>query len=559
MTDAGTHQVDSHTRALWALAVRLSAAASQDEVCDAIIRQAIATLGASAGSVLLPSRDGTGLDTCASVGVSATEAARQGHVDVVADVPAADAFRTGQDVYVRTLDEWRARYRGSLPIDDATSSLVALVLRAGDRRIGVLTLTFATPLEFGERDRIFLEAIAAECAQALERAELYDRERAARADAENASRAKDEFLAALSHELRTPINAILGWAQLLRKDALAGDQALKAFETIERNAKLQAQLVNDLLDMSRIVSGRLHLDVREVHLGPLLSRVADGARPAADAKRITLVASIDASVGPVLGDPDRLVQALWNLASNAVKFTPKGGRVELRLDQLGSSARVTVADTGKGIAAEALPTMFDRLRRGPDAASAVGLGLGLAIVRHIVEAHGGVVGVTSEGVGRGAVFTVQLPLAAVSADVPVSSILEGGPDAPRLDHIRIVLVEDDPDSRTVEEHLLTSYGASVRAFGNAAEAWSALQRERPDVLIADIGLPDEDGFSLVRRLRAYEQEHDLPRVPAVALTAFAGSDARKTAMLAGFNIHLGKPIDIGELVTVVFGLAGKRG
>jgi signal transduction histidine kinase len=551
------HSADEHTRALWELAVSLSAASSKDQVCRVIIEQARATVGAYAGGVMLIDRAGTALEVCATLGYPEAVVEQFRRVALTRDLPAAAAFRNGHDLYVETPDDWRRQFSEPLPAASATVSGVALVLGAGESKLGVLTLAFREVVSFSERDRVFLQALAAECAQALERAELYDRERAARSEAERANRSKDEFLGALSHELRTPINAILGWTQLLRRHVLQGDDVEKALETIERNARLQAHLVSDLLDMSRIVAGKLHLDAREVHLGPLVSSVADRVRPAADAKRITLSLAIDPSVGSVLGDPDRLVQALWNVLSNAIKFTPKRGRVEVRLDQAGSSARVTVADNGQGIEPEMLPHMFDRLRPAAKTAEA-GLGLGLAMVRHIVEAHGGQVGVLSDGLGRGAVFTFQLPLAAVSTEIPVSSILgSAGPDAPRLDGIRVVLVEDDPDSRQMEARLLSSYGADVRALATASEGWDALTGDRPDVLVADIGLPDDDGFALVRRLRAFERERSLARLPAIALTAFSTAEARKMAMLAGFNIHLGKPIEITELVTVVFGLAGK--
>ncbi|HTV03455.1 MAG TPA: ATP-binding protein, partial [Luteitalea sp.] len=437
------------------------------------------------------------------------------------------------------------------------ASVALLVLRASSGPIGVLALNFASAAAFTERDRVFLEALAAECAQSLERADLYEREKHARAEAEEASRVKDELLATLSHELRTPVNAILGWTQLLRQQVLPAHENDRALETIERNARLQARLVEELLDMSRIVSGKLQLNVHQVYLGPLVAEVVAGARPSADAKRIHVQLYVDPNVGPVLGDADRLMQVVWNLVANAVKFTPKGGQIEIKVDQVASSARIVVADNGRGIAPDVLPFIFDRFRQaGPRTDG--GLGLGLAIVRHVVEAHGGVVSADSEGVGRGALLAIKLPLAAVSPADPAPSILPtAAVFAPRLDDMRILLVEDESDSREIESRLLESYGAEVQAFGTAVEAFDAYVTSTHDVMIADIGLPEEDGYSLMRRIRAIEKATFPARVPAIALTAFATADARKAAMLAGFNIHVAKPVEIGELVAIVFGLSGR--
>ena len=427
-----------------------------------------------------------------------------------------------------------------------------------------------------------------------EREQLLESERAARteaefrkAEAEAANRSKDEFLATLSHELRTPLNAILGWAQLLRTGHADPDDLSVGLETIERNARAQAKLVEDLLDLSRIISGRLRLDPRPVELSAVVAAALETVRPAAEAKGVRLVPALDGPVGPVLGDPDRIQQVTWNLLSNAIKFTPRGGTVELVLRREadgggtdGQAAEIVVRDTGQGIRPEFLPHVFDRLRQA-DASTTRrhgGLGLGLAIVRHLVELHGGTVRADSAGEGMGTTFTVRLPLAPAPApgappdDVPPD---DGRPDArqglqeqeeaapagaaePSLAGVRVLVVDDEPDARDLIARLLRARGAEVAAAASAAEAMEALGRgPRPDVLLSDIGMPDEDGYSLVRRIRAAEAGQGAPPLPAAALTAFARAEDRHRALEAGFQTHIPKPVAPLELAAVVAELAGR--
>jgi signal transduction histidine kinase/ActR/RegA family two-component response regulator len=394
-----------------------------------------------------------------------------------------------------------------------------------------------------------------------ERSRLLVLEQEARRQAEEANRLKDEFLATLSHELRTPLNAILGWAQVLRSGNLDAATAERALETIERNARSQAQLIADLLDISRIITGKLRLDFKPVELPRIIEAALDSARPAAGAKGVHLDVFLDPLMTPMLGDADRLQQIVWNLLSNAIKFTPQGGRVEVRLTEAMPNAVVQVADTGVGIRADFLPHVFDRFRQAEGSHTRLhgGLGLGLSIVRHLTELHGGTVEVESDGEGRGSTFTVKLPLAVeLTGEVPVA----GRPAMPQvwsapdlLKDLRILVVEDEKDTRDLLVMALEGCGASVTSTVSVAEALEAFQRTTPDVIVSDIGLPGEDGYSFIRKVRA---SNGGGRVPAAAVTAYAGAEDRRRALESGFQTHLAKPVDPSELVATVARLAGRR-
>jgi CheY-like chemotaxis protein len=387
-----------------------------------------------------------------------------------------------------------------------------------------------------------------------------ERLRQALAAAEEANRLKDEFLAVLSHELRTPLNAILGWARMLRAGTLRGDDIPRAIETIERNAQAQAQLIEDLLDVSRIVSGKLRLEMRPVHVGDVVSEALDTVRPTADARGVALTSAI-APAGPVSGDAQRLQQVVWNLLSNSIKFTPRGGTVHVRVEQHGAMVQIIVSDTGQGIDPAFLPHVFDRFRQGSatgGTAARTGLGLGLAIVRHVVEAHGGTVGATSEGAGKGATFTVELPVmvgrAAVTA--PPHGYAHALETSLSLDGVRVLVVDDDADARELLDIALRQYGASVRTAASVDDAIAEVERECPDVLVSDIEMPGVTGYELIRRLR-HSDRQELRRLPAVALTAYARTEDRVKALLAGFQTHVPKPVEPAELVTVIASL-GQR-
>jgi signal transduction histidine kinase/ActR/RegA family two-component response regulator len=383
-------------------------------------------------------------------------------------------------------------------------------------------------------------------------------EEALRQQAEELSRAnrmKDEFLATLSHELRSPLNAILGWARLLGTREFDAATTTRALETIERNAKSQLQLIEDLLDVSRIIRGQLHLNVRPLNLVAVIESAIDAVCPAADAKAIQLQAVFDPMAGQISGDADRLQQVIWNLLTNAIKFTPKGGRVQICLERINAHVEITVSDTGQGISADFLPHVFDRFRQADSSITRTysGLGLGLAIVRHLVELHGGTVRAESQGEGQGATFIVQLPLLEEVRNEQVKSEdLENSPLT--LDGLRLLVVDDNADARDLYQSLLEEYGAEVTAVASAREGIAALERLQPDVLVSDIGMPNEDGYTLIRQVRALKSERG-SQVPAVALTAYAREEDQQAALLAGFQKYLAKPVEPTELVEAIANLA----
>jgi PAS domain S-box-containing protein len=395
-----------------------------------------------------------------------------------------------------------------------------------------------------------------------ERALLLQREQGARAEAEAANHAKDQFLATLSHELRTPLQAILGWAGALRRFRDDPANFARAIDTIERNARAQTRLVEDLLDVSRIIAGQMRLAVRPVFLAPVIRAAMDSLAPAAEAKALRVVAILDPDAGPVTGDPDRLQQVVWNLLSNAVKFTPKGGQVQVTLERVNSHIQIRVMDTGPGIAPEFLPFLFERFRQaeGGTTSSPRGLGLGLAIVRHLVELHGGTVHADSPGEGQGAVFTVRLPLRPVSRPEEAPPGMSAGrlPVAPAsLARRHVLVVEDETDARELLRVVLEHAGATVVAVGTVGEAMAAFEQQRPDVLVSDLEMPGENGYDLIRHVRARGPDAG-GDVLAIALTAYAGPEDRIRTLTAGFDTHVAKPVVADELVALVTALWRRR-
>jgi len=401
-----------------------------------------------------------------------------------------------------------------------------------------------------------------------QRDDLLESERAARIDAERNSRLKDEFLATLSHELRTPLTAILGWTHLLQRapDAASFAQGLSV---IQRNAQLQRQLIEDLLDMSRIISGKLRMDVQRVDAAMIIEAAIQAVRPAADAKGIRIDTAVDPLAGPLNGDPSRLQQIVWNLLSNAVKFTPKGGRVQVALRRSDPHVEIAVSDTGEGIQPEFLPHVFERFRQADSSTTrrVGGLGLGLSIVKHLVELHGGNVRAQSPGPGQGSVFTVSIPVLDTSATeerprATLPPLLPGAREVSQSDidlrGVKVLVVDDEPDARDLVQRLLTGSGAVVRTAASSMEAWSAVETDVPAVIVSDIGMPEVDGYELVRRIRSLPAGRG-GDTPALALSAFARSDDRTRAMRAGFNFHLSKPVDPPELIAAVASLAGQIG
>jgi CheY-like chemotaxis protein/nitrogen-specific signal transduction histidine kinase len=394
-----------------------------------------------------------------------------------------------------------------------------------------------------------------------ERQALLEREQAARAAAEQAGRMRDEFLATLSHELRTPLNAILGWTHILSKGLDDRERAQRGIEVIERNARVQTQLISDLLDVSRITTGKLRLDVQRVELPVVIDAALEAVRPAADAKGVRLQTVIEPVVEPVHGDPSRLQQIIWNLVSNAVKFTPKGGRVQVVLARVNSHVEIRVSDTGEGIDAKFLPHLFRRFTQADASASRehTGLGLGLALVKQLAEMHGGRVAAASEGRGKGATFVVELPLAIIHTQAeeerrvhPHTFAPRLAIDAPRLDGIRVLVVDDEGDALEMTRHVLEHYGATVETAGSADAALASLGERRFDALLSDIGMPRKDGFQFITEARRAGH-----RLPAAALTAFARSEDRTRALMSGYQAHVAKPVEPAELVATIVSLTGR--
>ncbi|HEX6189828.1 MAG TPA: response regulator [Pyrinomonadaceae bacterium] len=396
-----------------------------------------------------------------------------------------------------------------------------------------------------------------------ERARLLVREQAAREEAEAANQNKDEFLATLSHELRTPLTAILGWSHLMRTRKLNDSELTRALDTIERNARAQSQLIDDLLDVSRIITGKLSIDRGRVDVSRVIETALDAIRPLADAKEIELTNGALSSNITVLGDPNRLQQIFWNLFSNAVKFTPRGGRISVETAVCDSRVRVCVADTGIGIKPEFVPFIFDRFRQadGSTTREHGGLGLGLAIVQHLVDLHAGSVEVTSDGPNRGSTFTVTIPLALDTVPVESETRLYETVgnyvfDAHLLDGVKVLIVDDEPDSRELLMTILTNCGSDVRCSDSAATAMREFHEWNPDLLVSDIGMPVEDGYSLIRRVRNLGSHH--ARIPAVALTAYATDEDRSQALSAGFQMHVPKPIEPESFVTSIASVLGRK-
>jgi signal transduction histidine kinase/CheY-like chemotaxis protein/PAS domain-containing protein len=448
---------------------------------------------------------------------------------------------------------------GHLPV---CSYLAVPVMSRDGRVLGGLFFGHAQPGRFTARDERTVSAIAQQAAVAMDNARLFELARRERLLAEEASRMKDDFLATISHELRTPLQSILGWAHMLRTGTLADATAARALEAVERNAKAQAALVEDMLDVSRIISGKLRIEVEPVLVADVVQAALDIVRPAADARSIRLQAILDPDAGTVMGDANRLQQVVWNLLINAVKFSSKGGRVYVHVRREKSSVEIVVADSGQGISAEFLPHVFERFRQFESGYSrkSGGLGLGLSIVKHVVELHGGTVFADSQGLGKGATLTVRIPVAPLSSHASSAS---GSFDPvrlpvpsecpPGLDGLRILVVDDEEDARDLLRTVLEHCRAAVTTAASASEAFTLLRDGRPDVLVSDIGMPDEDGYMLIEKVRALPA-HAGGRTPAVALTAFARSEERSKALLKGFNHHVAKPVKLDELLVVIANL-----
>ncbi len=626
---------------LQALTAALSEALSLAQVGEVVVNQGLTALNASAGFIALLTDQGKTVEVVRAVGYSQELLNKWSRFPITAAIPIADAVKTKKPILLESREAWAEQYPhliGSQDTNPESNAWVALPLIVEGRAIGGIGFSFLNAKTFSEEDCAFMLALAQQCAQAIERARAYAAERQARAEAEAANRMKDEFLATLSHELRTPLNAMLGWTQLLRTRKFDESKMVRALETIDRNTKSLAALIEDILDVSRIMTGKLKLSVAPCELVSVITAAVETIRPAAEAKTIQLECFLAPAAGPVWGDANRLQQVVWNLLSNAIKFTPNGGRVEVRLDRVdklaGSSelqdglnveagqvegsnqpiasealleqnfssteqpsnlqsansyAQIQVIDTGKGISPDFLPHVFERFRQENSSTnrSYGGLGIGLAIVRYLVEQHGGTVQAFSRGEGMGATFTVQLPLwSSPSKSTPrlvqptlgkVASTDTAGAKEPTairgnsvsvtrqsldgsistqpvksapLDGLRVLIVDDEADARDLLITIFEQSGAQVIAAASAVEAFNWLSQSQVDVLVSDIGMPNVDGYTLMRQIRNLEAERG-GHIPAIALTAYARESDRIAALEAGFQVHLAKPFEPDELVKLV--------
>jgi PAS domain S-box-containing protein len=547
---------------LQAVSESLSKVISPSEVAESVIEQAIISLGAHAGTVVLLDNATDELEMIGAVNFPEAVLEKWQRFSIDQNVPIAEAVRSRIPVIIESFDDFLDRYPvlGAVSSGTGSRGLAAFPLIIEGRILGALGLSFPAPQRFSDDDRAFMSALAQQCAQAIERARRYETEKNLRREAEAANRMKDEFLATLSHELRTPLNSILGWSQMLQNGNLDETVKERALATIERNARVQNQLIEDVLDISRIITGKLRLVVRPVDLGAVITTAAESLRPAMEAKGIRLKTFIDVQTKLIQGDAERLQQVVWNLLSNAVKFTAEGGEIQILLRDADTSVEVAVTDSGIGIEEDFLPFVFDRFRQldGSTTRRHGGLGLGLSIVRQLVEMHGGTVRAENNKTGKGASFTVKLPVLneekppadehnASAFEKPTEKNLN---DPERLAGLRILIVEDEDDSCEILSFVLSGCGADVTAARSASEAYNLIKRQRFDVIISDIGMPEEDGYALIKKIRALPVEQG-GTVCAIALTAYARNEDRVKALEAGFQMHISKPIEPVDFINQI--------
>ncbi|HTB76353.1 MAG TPA: ATP-binding protein [Polyangiaceae bacterium] len=512
------------------VAAALSKTMTPEQVAEVVTTKGLAALGARGGA-LLRLDDEAGdyiLHACAD-----GEPRSVIRLPLGAEAPIAVCARTGRAI-------------------SAGSQSICLPLLIRGHAIGAIALEFNPGEPLGPEALAFRDATVEQFSQALERSRLYALDRVRREELEHSNRMKDDFLGIVSHELRTPLSAILGWARMLRRGMLTSPKAReRALDAIERNANLQARLVDDLLDVSRIVSGKLALDMASVDLGAIVEAAIDSVRPSLLSRGLELFTRIDGERVTILGDPRRLQQVVWNLLTNAIKFTPPGGRIEIVVTRDERTARVAVRDTGIGIPADVLPRIFERFKQADGTATRLygGLGLGLSIVRHVVESHGGRAAARSEGEGRGAEMVIELPIG--ETEMP-SSTRVGDVDSERarLEGARVLLVDEDDESRELLATALEAEGAELWAVGRVREALATIGSWRPDVIVSDIASREEEGYAFIRAVRALAPDFG-GHTPAVALTGLARPTDRLRALSAGFQTHLSKPVDPRELVQVI--------
>lgn len=552
-------QSEHRVSRLHRMVLALSNALTPQEVADATMSECVTELDAAGGAVYARGDDGRSLNLLAQFGHPQEALEGFYSLPVTLRSPLLDVFRSGEPAFYESFEAYAERYpdlRAPMSVGGFGASVALPLVAPGRGAVGVLGIRYKGVRRFDESERSLLMTMSKMCSQALERSLLFAAEKRARNEAEAANRAKDEFLAMVSHELRTPLNSILGWASILRRELRDEKQLARGLEVIERNAKAQARIVSDLLDMSGIISGKLALSLTRVSLWDVVRAAADVVRPAAESKGVRLIVDVDPDLPSIDGDPARLQQVVWNLLINAVRFTARGGRISVTGECVDTTVSLQVEDTGTGISPEHLPFVFERFRQVDSSTTRThgGLGLGLAIVRHLVEAHGGSVEARSDGLGHGSTFTLVLPAHAAPPRISetnghaTNGVDRRTPPGPtgRLERMRVLVVEDDSDSLELFSKVLQDAGAEVTAVGSAHEALDA--RGPFDVIVSDLGMPVLDGFSLIRRIRSREQDRD---TPALALTAYARDEDGDLARQSGFQEHLSKPVNPAALVEAV--------
>jgi signal transduction histidine kinase len=553
----------ARTNRLYELSAALSESITVKAVAKSIVRRGKVAIGASAGSVALVSEDRKRFDLLYGEAYAEQPGDTSGWFDAESGLCATEAVETRRPVLVSSFADCQQRYwrSASIAADGGFMSAAVLPLIVDDVAIGMLAFHFTAPVHFDEEYAALLMSVAQHCAQAIDRARLYETAQQARSDAERANQSKDDFLSTVSHELRTPLTAVLGWAAMLRGGSLDGARTTRAVEAIFNNATRQSQMIDELLDISRIVGGRVEFELQQLDLSDTIGGAIEAIMPQADAKGVELRLGPNPSV-PVTGDPRRLEQVFLNLLSNAVKFTQPGGHVTVDVIPGAQTVEARFSDNGAGMDAAFLAHAFERFRQGDNstARSKGGLGLGLFIARQLVEAHGGHIRADSAGPGLGATFTVTLPVLTRSARAllpePDSPDADQSSAVPSLLGIRVLVVDDEPDVRELMVAALEPFGAIVTAVGSAGDALKELSRGEIDVLLADIAMPGQDGYDLIRATRALPSTR-AARVPAAAVTACARDDERQRALAAGFQRHLPKPVQPDTLVRTVATLARK--
>jgi signal transduction histidine kinase/CheY-like chemotaxis protein len=555
----------ARTNRLYELSASLSESITVKAVARSIVRHGKIAIGASAGSIALLNEDRTRFDTLYGEAFAEQPAEVGGGFAAEPGLCATDAVETRRPVLVSSFADCQQRYwrSASIAADGGFISAAVLPLTVDDVAIGMLAFHFTAPVHFDEEYTALLTSVAQHCAQAIDRARLYETAQQARAAAETANQSKDDFLSTVSHELRTPLTAVLGWASMLRSGSLDPPRTIRAVEAIFKNATRQAQMIEELLDISRIVGGRVEFDPQQLDLSDTICGAIEAIMPQADAKGVELRLGANPNV-PVTGDPRRLEQVFLNLLSNAVKFTPPGGHVSVEVVTNAQSVEARVADNGAGIDPAFLSHAFDRFRQGDNSTARRkgGLGLGLFIARQLVEAHGGTIRAESAGPGLGAAFIVTMPVLTTRASRSAAlgpaeaEADEPQPMAPSLSGIRVLVVDDEPDVRELMVAALEQSGATVTSVGSAGDALSVLSHADVDVMLADIAMPGQDGYDLIKATRSLPSSR-AARIPAAAVTACARDDERQRALAAGFQRHIAKPVQPDTLVRTVASLARK--